>query len=80
MCKWSHSSVRHGTVSCGLLVLPQDDLLALTPSTWVARKCPSAGSLGKRHCPSMVAKMAVRVYVYMSVCLCVLLMSHTVYT
>ena len=56
------------------------DLLALTPSTWVARKCPSAGSLGKRHCPSMVAKMAVRVYVYMSVCLCVLLMSHTVYT
>ena len=27
------SPVRHGTTSCGLLVLPQEDLPALTPST-----------------------------------------------
>jgi len=36
------SPVRHGTASCRLLVLSQEDLPALTHSTGVAHRCPSA--------------------------------------
>ena len=34
-----------GTSSCRLLVLPQEDLSALTHSTRVVHRCPSASSL-----------------------------------
>ena len=49
------SPVRHSTASCISLVLPQENLPALTLSTWVAHKCPSAGSLGRRDCVSTVS-------------------------
>ena len=39
------SYVRHGTASCGSLVLPQEDMPALTSSTRAAHRCPSAGPL-----------------------------------
>ena len=40
-----HGTVRHGIASCGILVLPHEDL---SQKTSVVHGCPGAGSL-RRH-------------------------------
>ena len=47
------SPVGHGTASCGLLVLLQENFPALTPNTY---RCPSAGLLGRHDCASMTVE------------------------
>jgi len=60
--------VRHGTSSCRLLALPEN-LQALTHSTRVVQRCPSAGSLG-RHDHSAAAKgFAFKCVIHITYCL-----------
>ena len=60
--------------------LHQDDLSALTHSTWVAHRCPSVGSLGRCDCASMAAEGLLKVFFLsffaMAVCVCACLYTH----
>ena len=50
------SPIRHGTTSCRLPILPQENFSTLTRTTRVVHQCPSAGSLGRRDYARMATE------------------------
>jgi len=69
-CPHHHPGAWHSS-TCGILALPQVDLLAPAPSAWVVPRHPSAGSLGRHDRLAAARDFAFFLCVCVCVCVCV---------